>query len=513
MTSRDARRGRRRPRAATAQPDAPSQVGRRRPRRRRVPTRIGRAARTGWRRAAGRSGQHPQAVRRELVRAAGGGASPGGRGVAAGRRQPRAGPRARRCRPRRRSSRASGRCATRPWRVLARLGFPRLRRRRRAVRPGPARGGRRPIDADEPHRARWSRWCGPVTGRGRRAPAARPVSWWPRGLELMPAGRATSTRSSACRATPTGGDPAGLPEAGPAPTTLTSTRTPPPRTDSRRSPRRTTCSPIPEHAQALRRVRARLPPGARRRRPEDAGRGRRRRGRRCGRRRGRPRWPARTPGRGRRRFEPTSTRGHRSRGLFGGMFGGRGARSRGPMPGADQEAEARAHRRGGVPRGPTQRSPSPGPDGQRTLEVEHSGRGHRRAAHPAARAGRPGHRRGAAWRPVFRRAHRTAPALPASTARYLRRRCRWHRGRRRWVRRCRSTHRAARRKVQRATRARRAAGGCACAVSGLPNRRGRARGLLRRGSDHGAIAADTTRNDGCSRSSRERPTFDPRRQR
>ena len=203
----------------------------------------------------------------------------------------------------------------------------------------------------------------------------------------------------------------------PAPTTRTSTRTPAPRTASRRSPRPTTCCPIPSIAQPLRRLRARLPPGPRGRRPADTGLA-------PGPGPGSPGAAARRSTRTRRtgrRVVHLAPRGIDFEELFGGFFAGGGRRrSWGPIAGADQEAELDAHRRGGVPRRAAVdhalRAGRPA-----DARGDDPARRHRRAAHPARRPGRPGHRRGAGRRPLPRRAPRAAPPLPGRGTRHLRR--------------------------------------------------------------------------------------------
>ena len=148
----------------------------------------------------------------------------------------------------------------------------------------------------------------------------------------------------------------------------------------------------PETRSALRRLRPRLPAGARGRRPADAGAGAGagRGGRRAGRHaRGRSAAPAGGgPGGPRLRRWRTST----SRTCFGGLFGGGGRRGlRRTDPRRRPGSRARAHGRGGLPRAGAVPSRLPGRTGTRTLEVTIPAGVDRRPADPPGRPGRAGH--------------------------------------------------------------------------------------------------------------------------
>ena len=104
--------------------------------------------------------------------------------------------------------------------------------------------------------------------------------------------------------------------------------------------------------------------------------------------------------------------------LLGGIFGGRfrrGPAGLGSDSGRRPGGRDRAHRRGGLPwraqvRHAVQRRHPP------LLRRHDPGRGDRRAADPAGRAGRPRQRRGAQRRPIPARADRAPPALPPRRA-------------------------------------------------------------------------------------------------
>ena len=174
----------------------------------------------------------------------------------------------------------------------------------------------------------------------------------------------------------------------------------------------------PDTRAPLRRLRARLPPGPRGRRPAStwAARRSRRPGGRAGRRPGAAgastadRTPSGSTGIG---------DGSTSRTCSAACSAAAGA-GWGPIAGRRPGGRARAHRRGGLPRRPPLDHPA-GPDGPRTLEVNDPARGHRRPADPPGRPGRPGHRRAPRRRPLPGRPHRAAPALPARGPRHLRR--------------------------------------------------------------------------------------------
>ena len=248
--------------------------------------------------------------------------------------------------------------------VLAGLGFPRrddtgapfdpARHEAVAARRGPGRAGR--------HRRRRR----PARLRRRRPPAAaRAGRGGQGGLMAAEPGLLRGPRRAADRQP--GRDPARLPQAGPRPTTPTSTRTRPPRSGSRRSPRPTTCCPIRRPGAATTRS---APTSGRC--PEDVG----------------PRDLGSAPGPARRGPRGGGAAGRRGEAgsasgggdvdiddLLGGLFGGRrpaagAGRGWGPIPGADQEAELeltveeayRGGRRTGHPRRPRRaraRSTSP----------------------------------------------------------------------------------------------------------------------------------------------------------
>ena len=223
--------------------------------------------------------------------------------------------------------------------------LPPLRGRRRAVRPGPARGGRR--------RSRPTRPPGTVVavvrpgyGTRRAACCGRPRWSWPRPADggsprlLRGARRADATRDA-------GRDPARLPQAGP--------HVPPGR---QQGPGRR--GAVQGDLRGLRRaLRSRDAPPLRRASGTTSARSPRASTRRRGLA---PRPAAGRPRRGRRRAGRRARAGRRVvhgdsaaidfEDLFGGLFGGGRRRSWGPIPGADQEAELDAHRRGGVPRRP-----------------------------------------------------------------------------------------------------------------------------------------------------------------
>ena len=167
------------------------------------------------------------------------------------------------------------------------------------------------------------------------------------------------------------------------------------------------------------------------------------RGRRCGRGAVAAAGREETPGRA-AYGSPTSKRDIDLEDLLGGMFGGRGRAARGPIAGADQEAELELTVEEAYHGG--QRSLTHHrPDGQRTLDVTIPAGSGRRAAHPAApgrAAGARGGGRAGDLYLVVRIA--TAPALPGRRVATSTRRCRSHRGRRRWALPSRSTPRAAR---------------------------------------------------------------------
>ena len=106
--------------------------------------------------------------------------------------------------------------------------------------------------------------------------------------------------------------------------------------------------------------------------------------------------------------------------LFGGMFGGRAGRGpRGPIRGADQEAELELTVEEAY-RGGSRKLTLTGPAGQRTYDVNippgvADGQRIRLAA------GRPGTRRRPAGRPVSGGADRAGPAVPAQGQGHLRR--------------------------------------------------------------------------------------------
>ena len=106
--------------------------------------------------------------------------------------------------------------------------------------------------------------------------------------------------------------------------------------------------------------------------------------------------------------------------LLGGIFGGRFGGRRGRRAGARSRAPTRRPRSSSPSRRPTvaaRRSVTLSSDGTRRVLRRHDpGRGDRRAADPAGRAGRPRQRRGAQRRPVPHRADRAPPALPPRRA-------------------------------------------------------------------------------------------------
>ena len=307
--------------------------------------------------------------------------------VAARRRQPRAGPRACRRRPGAdRRGRAGG-----PRPGARRPGPPRLpplRRRRRALRPGPPRGGRRRSPADAPPgtvvHGRPARLRTPTTsaapGRGRGARKGRLDGGTASDFyEVLgvPTRRAAEEIQRAYRKL---------------------ARDLPPRRQQGPGGRGAVQGDLrglrravrPRHAAPLRRLRARLPPGARRRGPGDVGRARAAPGQA----------PAPSRGRGRRGGEGVWVAtsggadfdGHRPRRPVRRLFGRRGRpRTGGPIAGADQEAELELSVEEAYPAAGadhavrTRRAPDAG--------RHHPARGDRRAAHPAGRPGRPGQRR------------------------------------------------------------------------------------------------------------------------
>ena len=252
--------------------------------------------------------------------------------VAAGRRQPRARAGARRRRPERRSSRGSGRPRPGASRCSAGSASPAsttwasastrhgTRRSASSPPPPPAGHGGAGRAARLRRRRAQLRPAAVVvaTGRGLMADAGD-------FYEVLGVSRDARRRR----------DPAGVPQAGARATTPTSTRTPAPRSASRRSPRPTTCcrtrtprSRYDAFGPDFRQVPEGVDP-----RPghEPAGP----RGRGAGRSAG---------GAGPRRRGVVHQRVRRSRTststtCFGGMFGGGRRRAGGRSAGADQEAE------------------------------------------------------------------------------------------------------------------------------------------------------------------------------
>ena len=219
-----------------------------------------------------------------------------------------------------------------------------------------------------------------------------------------------------------------------ASTTLTSTRTPGPRSGSRRSPRPTTCCPILSCAsrydafgEDFRRVPPDTDPAAWRQARTYAGAG------------------AGAPAAAGRGAGPSGGFGAADFGddidiedLLGGIFGGRGGAvgpgRLGTRSGAGLRPRGRGGgvRRGGLPRHRAQ------PHDQRPRWPSHARRHHpggrgRRSADPAARPGRPGQRFGGSRRPLPGGPDRRPPALPGRGSRPARTRCRSLRGRPRWA--------------------------------------------------------------------------------
>ena len=137
-----------------------------------------------------------------------------------------------------------------------------------------------------------------------------------------------------------------------------------PKTGSRRSRRRTTSSPTPSCAP-LRRVRRRLPAGARGRRPRHLGTS-------TSRSRCRPGAPRRTPVAA---IPPTASGSPPAIGgvdfddLFGDIFGGRRAIARGARSPAPTKRRSSRSRVEEAFRGGRRTITLPGPDGPRTLDV------------------------------------------------------------------------------------------------------------------------------------------------
>ena len=267
------------------------------------------------------------------------------------------------------SSTASGRSGIRPWRCWP-ASASRAATTAAPVRPGPARGGRRPGPIPASPTARSSRSSGPATAKETTSCGRR--RWWSAKGGLMADGERLLRDPRRAEEREPGRDPAGLPQAGPRPTTRTSTTTRRPRTGSRTSPRPTTSCPTrrpgagttPSGATS-----ARFPRTWTRRRGGAARAG-------AGAGAGRGRWPR--PGRRGRRVRRTARlarRRHRHRGPARRDLrrpgGGPGAAGLGPIPGADQEAETRAHRRGGVP-GRPQVGHAAGGDGTRAPSTSRS---------------------------------------------------------------------------------------------------------------------------------------------
>ncbi len=292
-----------------------------------------------------------------------------------------------------------------------RLGFP---RRDETACPS-TRPVTRRSPPSRPGRAARHRRAGGAAGLRRtgHASCARPRSWWHEGGLMAARRAATSTRCWASAERRAGGDPAGVPQAGPAPTTRTSTRTRAPRSASRRSPRPTPCCRT-RRPGAVRRVRARLPPG-----PEDVdpetwrgapGRPARR-GRGCGRGRGAD---------GLRRTGGFSGFGDGIDldDLFGGLFGGRGrAAAGGRSPALTRKRSSRSpsrRRTGAAARSialAAAAAPGHWTSPSRPVSPTGSASGWRARAARAAAAARRG--------PVSGRPDRPAPAVPAGRARRL----------------------------------------------------------------------------------------------
>ena len=441
--------------------------------------------------ASGSPGRSTASARPERARVAG--------GVAAGRRQPRPRPRARRRRPGadRRGRPGGPRPGARAcWpgsasRASSDVGEPFDPARHEAVGA---------VEADAPRRAPSCAVVRPGYGDGRAAAAARRGRGG-QGPELMAAAHATSTRCSACRATPT---PDEIQRA-----YRKLARTLPPRRQQGpgrrgavqgdlRGVRRAVRS---RDAPPLRRVRARLPPGARRRRPADRGRGP---GPGGGRRRAR----ARPAGARRRRVvHERRRRGHRLRGpASASMFGGGGRRGLGADPRRRPGGRARRSPSRRRTAAAAARSPCPGPTGSRTLDVDDPARGHRRAAHPAGRPGRPGHAAApppatCTWSCGSRRTPATASTAATSTST-----CRSRPGRRRSAPRSPVDTPGGEAKVHGARRARRAGGGCGCAAGACRTRAARPATCTPR-SGSWCRRSSPTRSASCSRSwPRRRPS-------
>ena len=404
-------------------------------------------------------------------------------------------------RSRRRSSKGSGRSGTRRrtcWPVSASRAV--TTSVRRSTRPGTRRSA--VLAQDDAPTGTVVRGAA-ARLRRRRAAAATGAGGGGQGPELMAAGRDFyEVLGRAARREP-GGDPARLPQAGPRPTTPTSTRTRPPRSGSRRSPRRTTCCPtrttrrrydafgadfrqVPDDVDPETWARARTVAGPahgrRRARPGTGGLRRRlRRGRR-------PRGPARRHVRRPR---------------------GRAGRGWGPIPGADQEAEIeltveeayRGGRRIDHAVGPTARA--------RWTSTIPAGRD-RRAAHPAGRAGRQGRRRRRRRRPLPGRPDRAAPPLPGRGPRPARRPAAGTPWEAALGRSGRGRHPGRRGQGQGARRARPAAGGCGCAAAACPTRAGKPGDLYAEVQDHGA-AKLTEEERRLFEQLAAVSTFDPRR--
>ena len=398
---------------------------------RRASTDAGAELEDRWRRAARRPRQHAQAVRRRVGRQRRRNEPGWPRQWLPVAGQPRARPRARRRRPgRRRRGRAGG---PRPGPGGASPGSGSRGTDEPGVPFDPARheavGVVEPASTDaEP---------GTVVAGGpaglRRRPSGssgrRPWWWRTQGRVMPPRPAATSTRCSACRGRRARRRSSGPTGSWPAPTTPTSTRTRRPRIGSRRSPRRTTSCPTPTprarydaFGPDFRQVPEGVEPQTGRRAASAA---------RAGVGRGPVRAAGRRGGSGRRRWRRSADRASaatsRPRGPARRHVRRPAASRRGPMPGADQEAEleltveeayrgGRAHdhpRRSGRPRTLDVNIPAGVTDGQR-IRLAGAGRhGHRRwrragdlylvvriAPHPALPGRGPRHLRRPAARPV-----------------------------------------------------------------------------------------------------------------
>ncbi len=323
--------------------------------------------------------------------------------------------------------------------VLARLGFPRRDDSGREVRSGRHEAVAAVPDPDAPAgdivpraAAGLWRWRAPL--RPAAVVVATPPA--PPRIGLMAGARDFYEVAGGSQDGQPGRDPAGLPQARPRSITPTSTRTRRPRSGSRRSRRPTTCCPIPTRAGGTTRS---APISAGCPRAWIAETWRARAGGGAGARRGRAR--ARRAGRAAGRcpgvwFSSGTGDDVDFDDLLGGLFSGRGRRGwGGPVPGADQEAEVEltveeAHRGG------RRTITLSGPDGPRTLDRQHPGRGHRGSADTAGRPGRPGQRRRPARRPLPGGADRAPPQVPASNGVTSTSICRSPRGRRRSARPC-----------------------------------------------------------------------------